>query len=328
MINNIQALRAFAALNVVFMHIIGAASVFGPPVEALMFLKGWGRSGVDVFFVISGFVMVYTQQMNPKSASAFLTNRVVRIVPVYWFLTLFMFALYLALPAMFNDDADFSLAFLSQSLLFVTAPFGRSPIIYVGWTLELEMLFYIVFAVSLLLRNRRLGVLLCAMALLLVAFAGQTLPLEFLMGMGCAWVFLRYPAAKLGWLMPAGALLLLSSLLMSPDRIEPMRVVIWGVPSVLLVLGSCYLPQTRSSLALALGAASYSIYLGQVFTISAFYKVAPRLLGSLGGPIVALICFFLTALFGYLLYATVERNLARALKRRPRSALPPPRISL
>jgi peptidoglycan/LPS O-acetylase OafA/YrhL len=67
MINNLQILRAFAAINVVLFHIIGTSVSYGQGVVQFSFLEGWGANGVDIFFVISGFVMVYTQLKNPKS---------------------------------------------------------------------------------------------------------------------------------------------------------------------------------------------------------------------------------------------------------------------
>ncbi|MCW1512823.1 acyltransferase family protein, partial [Acinetobacter baumannii] len=87
MINNIQALRAFAALNVVFYHIIGASISYDLPTSSFLFIKEWGQNGVDIFFVISGFIMVFIQEKNRKSSFEFIKNRVERIVPVYWLLT-------------------------------------------------------------------------------------------------------------------------------------------------------------------------------------------------------------------------------------------------
>jgi len=90
MFTNIQALRAFAALNVVLFHAIGAGMAYDMKPLFLAPLEGWGANGVDVFFVISGFVMMVAQQQNPKSPRAFLRGRVARIVPVYWAATALM----------------------------------------------------------------------------------------------------------------------------------------------------------------------------------------------------------------------------------------------
>ncbi|MDB2405246.1 acyltransferase family protein [bacterium] len=61
MLLNLQILRAFAALSVVLFHTIGTSSSYGFDTRWISYLEGWGASGVDVFFVISGFVMLYTQ---------------------------------------------------------------------------------------------------------------------------------------------------------------------------------------------------------------------------------------------------------------------------
>jgi surface polysaccharide O-acyltransferase-like enzyme len=71
MLYNLQILRAFAALNVVYFHIIKSAESYRQPVVLFSFLDGWGANGVDVFFVISGFVMVYTQSVREKKALTF-----------------------------------------------------------------------------------------------------------------------------------------------------------------------------------------------------------------------------------------------------------------
>src|SRR5687767_4907064 len=83
-IDNIQVLRAVAALLVVFVHLDGFLRVLG--------LRPFGHGGVDLFFVISGFIMVYTTRGRPITPAAFLLNRITRIAPIYWLITLAVFA--------------------------------------------------------------------------------------------------------------------------------------------------------------------------------------------------------------------------------------------
>ncbi len=87
MIVNIQYLRAFAAINVVIYHIIGTATDYGKRPEIHSFFEGWGENGVDIFFVISGFVMMHSQNINQKDTVSFIYSRLTRIVPIYWILT-------------------------------------------------------------------------------------------------------------------------------------------------------------------------------------------------------------------------------------------------
>nr|WP_076754713.1 acyltransferase family protein [Acinetobacter schindleri] len=72
MLSNIQILRAFAAINVVIFHVIGASLHYKIPATSLLFMKDWGQNGVDIFFVISGFIMVYIQEKKIEIPYLFL----------------------------------------------------------------------------------------------------------------------------------------------------------------------------------------------------------------------------------------------------------------
>ena len=86
-LTNIQFLRAFAALNVVLFHILSTAHTYGYKPISLEFLAGWGACGVDLFFVISGFIMVYIQSVKERSPTEFIVERILRVCPTYWLLT-------------------------------------------------------------------------------------------------------------------------------------------------------------------------------------------------------------------------------------------------
>jgi exopolysaccharide production protein ExoZ len=78
MIKNIQALRALAVMVVVLGHLQPLAQQVHP----LLTWVGLGRAGVDLFFVISGFIMVYTTEREAPSAAQFALRRLIRIVPL------------------------------------------------------------------------------------------------------------------------------------------------------------------------------------------------------------------------------------------------------
>ena len=90
MLFNIQYLRAFAAINVVFLHVLIGGESYNRPANLLSFFGNWGASGVDIFFVISGFVMIYTHINNPKTVLNFYKSRLIRILPIYWLITAFI----------------------------------------------------------------------------------------------------------------------------------------------------------------------------------------------------------------------------------------------
>jgi peptidoglycan/LPS O-acetylase OafA/YrhL len=325
MFTNIQALRAFAALNVVLFHAIGAGMAYNMKPQALAPLQGWGANGVDVFFVISGFVMMVAQQQNPKSPGTFLRGRVARIVPVYWAATALMIVLLLALPSQARE-LGFSLGRAAASFLFVSGPvMGREPLVYVGWTLEYEFAFYLLFTLGIWSGGGRNVVVFLGLAVL--APLGGLIVLEFALGMICAMICRScQPDSRLACaILAAGAAALAVSILWRPPLD---RFILWGMPSFLIVLGAASAPQIRRGISVFLGEASYSIYLVQVFTIPVIYKLVARFVPGIDGDLLALLAVILTAVAGVVTYVAVERPLGRlsAPRRRTRPA-PGPQVA-
>ena len=135
-IQSVQALRALAALLVVFEH-VDMAKV--------------GAFGVDIFFVISGFVIAYVSRTD--TPARFMLKRLFRIIPLYWSATVLVFLVAClapwALKSTTNDLGD-----LIKSLLFI--PYMKDsgavqPVLFLGWTLNYEMFFYAIFAVSMVI---------------------------------------------------------------------------------------------------------------------------------------------------------------------------------
>lgn len=319
MIDNIQILRAFAALNVVLFHIIGSASSYSQGTILLNYLRGWGANGVDIFFGISGFVMLYTQMRKRQTPLAFFRSRVIRIVPIYWAVTFFIVALYLASPSAFREmvvtpaKVFFSLTFTS----FVLD--GSLPIVHVGWTLEWEMFFYLAIAMGLFFRSWWL--LAAFVVVVLVAAAVTTrnwIVLEFLLGMGVACIHRHNIYSKnvgfaVLWL---GIALLALSLLPAIRHLGVDRAIVWGIPAFFMVLGAVLSNQFKNRALSYLGNASYSIYLVQILAIPVFYKFSTRLLPDWNGDALALLCLIWCAATGCLVYSLVEKPMTVWLKHR------------
>ncbi len=126
-------MRAYAALSVLVFHFT--------LVPAMKLPINSGSFGVDVFFVLSGFIIAWSAD---KDVRHFLVHRLIRVLPTYWIVTSLGFAMILlAMPL-----AD-ALGWYGQSLLFLTRADGRPPIIFVGWTLVYELAFYLLYAVLL-----------------------------------------------------------------------------------------------------------------------------------------------------------------------------------
>jgi exopolysaccharide production protein ExoZ len=158
---SIQALRAIAAFLVFWGHAINAVNLKVPA----EFPTFYGPFGVDLFFVISGFVMVYSSERlfgRPGAPIKFFARRLVRIVPLYWAAT--------AILVWFVVPYASTKAVLG-SLFFLPHIPSEAPLLFVGWTLIFEMFFYAVFAIA-LLAKRRLAIVACASVFLIsfVAF--------------------------------------------------------------------------------------------------------------------------------------------------------------
>ena len=318
MISNIQVLRAFAAINVVLFHIILASKSYLQDVDLLNHAGGWGASGVDIFFVISGFVMLHTQMVRRLTPLEFFKNRTLRIVPIYWTLSLFVILLYLTQPSIFRD-IKVTPTWAISSLFFTSSIFANQPpIVHVGWTLEWEMYFYLVFAISLFFRSLSIQLWFVAITLVCTSlFTNSYIVLEFLFGMVVAYAHIRWKLLpKQGVLLfMFGTLLLLFSLLPSVATLQINRVLLWGIPAILIVLGLISCSQANIRLLTFLGDASYSIYLVQIFTISAFYKFSSKYFQYWNGDVLALLCLISSVSFGCLVYSLVERPLTVNLKR-------------
>ncbi len=183
--DGIQVLRGLAALLIICEHI--------------RFLN-CGAFGVDIFFIISGFMIMFTTQKNTKY---FLRKRLIRILPFYDLMTILTFLLLLLFPSMFRESgADISQ--LIKSLLFIPFDIGDSvyqPILRIGWTINCEMFFYVLFAVCSKLSHKYRGLLTGLLILFVfvlntvldafgytnpfLQFYGAAVMLDFILGILC-----------------------------------------------------------------------------------------------------------------------------------------------
>jgi peptidoglycan/LPS O-acetylase OafA/YrhL len=163
-LSSLQCLRAIAAWLVVFHHY--SQGVFDNDMSASLFGAGfghffhyYGKLGVDIFFVISGFIMFYSLNNNKdRSPQVFLIHRVIRVVPVYWFYTFLLVVI--SLCSFVEMRTEFTPISLFKSLFFIphnnpSEHLGAFPFLTVGWTLNFEMFFYALLASMLFLFKRK-----------------------------------------------------------------------------------------------------------------------------------------------------------------------------
>lgn len=284
-IANIQALRGAAALSVFAAHLVGAETDYGGPEPLLPNWLHIGLTGVDLFFVISGYVMAHVTHAMPRTkngAARFLYNRMARIYPLYWLVTLGMIVMFAFKKNLFHEDTALANPVTSMLLL----PNTEHPILAVGWTLIHEMYFYFVFAVFLLFQARRLNLLLglWALVIALSTISGiwkenpwfgvllNPLTFEFIAGVIIAKIIQRgfFKFAMPALLIGVSGLVFLT--IFSFDQLYPgamvdltVRTAIFGPLYALILYGAVALEQKSSRKApdwlMKTGDASYALYL-------------------------------------------------------------------
>lgn len=332
--SSIQYLRAIAALMVVVSHALARDG----RISSL-------NCGVDIFFVISGFIMWSVAHGRDYTAFEFAKRRLLRIAPLYWVVTAAVAVVASVLPWIYYRQPTTDTMVLSALLIpYRTAPQEIGVFLGPGWTLTLEMLFYAVFSASLFLKARRLefiiGALLALVALRLVfhptSAIGATytspLLLEFLAGVLVgAWATSgRLPGRMWGWAMLSLGAAVLAWYLAHPETFYYVgkhnfrRAAIMLPMAALVIAGAVSIERDggvpKWPLGLLLGDASYSIYLShEVGLIGAHHLGKKFALTGLGAVAFSIPIAILCALA---LYYVVERPLlafAHTPSRRMRS---------
>lgn len=329
---SIQYLRAVAASMVVWHHAAGQ-------VPGMSSLVPWafGTSGVDLFFVISGFIMVVTTVGRAVRPVDFWRRRIVRVVPLYWLLTLAMVLVALVAPSLFKT-LKVAPATLLQSLLFIphysqSFPERVWPLLVPGWTLNFEMFFYAVFGASLFLRREH-SLMAMTVAILILVVTGMFLRplssaaaqtytnpmlLEFLAG---AWICVWWARGG-SWLPVEVSVVMLfagGAFLVLRDE-PPFGGFNQIVGASLVVAGALNkrFYSWRSAVLLAVGDSSYSLYLTHIFTLGLLRLLWVRLYPS-APSVLSAEMFMVTSLLacagvGWLTYRCIERPLLRRLNR-------------
>lgn len=272
-IANIQVMRGIAALAVTFFHIAGTQKKEGFDTWIFSPFRNWGSWGVDLFFIISGYVMAVSLGQNLQSSTRFLLKRFIRIYPLYFSLTVLFCLISIIAPKLFSNFSlkfDWFIASLSMTSGFWG--FGE-PILGQGWTLEFETLFYVLIALVIVFKQIKSFELLTSLLLLgLCLFGVNSIILEFSFGMLAANFKQKIQKVHqyrflLIWF---GIATLILQGNYGLDHLP--RFILLGIPCLLLFLGFILLEPIKNTLLLYLGEISYSIYLVQFFVIPVCFK--------------------------------------------------------
>lgn len=325
---SIQYLRGIAAMMVVLFHADHQLAKMDAQIGLIAL-----RSGVDIFFVISGFVMwVSTSRSPERTAVQFMRDRIIRIVPLYWAVTFFVASVAFLVPTAMQSTR-FDPPLILASLFFIAWPNqtmgGYAPLVIAGWTLNLEMFFYTLFTLAMLVTRNRTSrfvllvgmiVLACGAATLLpglppqVRFYGDDVILEFAFGLGLGWVWLNAPArtSALWWIVCLAGFALLSP---GSQLTELPRALTFGVPALMIVAGAIFAPAFRFPALHFLGDSSYSLYLTHAIVLSLVSQVVRRVLPEHLQPFVFVPLAIAASVFAaWIAYRLFERPVTRLAK--------------
>ena len=305
-LRTIQAARGIAANLVVFSHLYLVEPKYTAGTVLPAFTL-YGIAGVDLFFVISGFIMVAVAGRD-RGPIEFLWRRATRIYPTYWLVSLMVLATVLIAPTFVNSSITTPISLWRSFLLIPDRTF---PLLAVGWTLVYEIYFYLVFTIFLALRiSVFVGLVAWGVLILVIAAAVpdqiasspvlrvivSPLTAEFMMGaiVGFLWRRRRMSGAiALGAVGLAG--LIVSTVYIAPmlslaanPYLNAWRVIMFGIPATLIVYALTGLehryPSGRlAELMVAAGDWSYATYLIHVLVISAMGRIIFALASGGGG---------------------------------------------
>ncbi|HEY4060249.1 MAG TPA: acyltransferase [Puia sp.] len=355
-LNSIQYLRAIAAILVAYSHSIDLQMNYSGAhsfQQDFVYLQNFGAFGVDLFFVISGFIISYSAERYKgiRDGSTFLRHRFRRLNPVYYIVTLLY--ILMSVHARLRDHVPFLNGQKLVKSIFLLPLLDRTKfidcILFQAWTLSFEWFFYLLFLVTILAGTRHKQRYLTIMMIGLVAtglflhggdyrlhFISNPILLEFMLGGIIYWCYSRSTIRTTGALalLLAGIAICIYGIIKGfgdidgasgifSGRLSFMRLLYWGIPAGLLVAGSVFLEKkgipgfarNRRLLAL-LGDSSYSIYLINTLvfeTIAWGY----RRTGFFLNPDLAIFLQLAVAIFaGVLFYKWVEAPLLRRLRKK------------
>lgn len=317
MITSIQYLRFFACISVVLFHITTKTYP-----ENNFYL---GATGVDIFFIISGFIMAYISNKREFNGVLFIKNRILRIYPIYIITLIPFICIFLYSPEIVNTNSGTPSILKSITLYpLITGSYLN----LVSWTLSFEFYFYIIFAMS--LNIKRFSIEITSFLIILFCILGEffdvdfiksTLVIEFIFGM-FIYKFLYINKKDIPLIFYILFITLGISLLAllgqkvhgGPDYY---RILFWGIPSLMIFIGFLFSSNQIKDIKwlVFLGDASYSIYLTHILSINIIFKILKRYNDIPNMNIfINVIAVIFSIIIGSLTYSLIEKPVTRFLK--------------
>ncbi|EPI2167590.1 acyltransferase [Vibrio sp. Vb2535] len=303
---NIQYIRALAAVLVLFAHTFGYT----------------GAQGVDIFFIVSGFIMMNIIYNKEKSAKEFFIDRFLRIAPLYYIAT--------AVAIAIGHANDFSLEHLVHSLLFLKLKWS-SPVLSIGWTLDYEFIFYSVCSLSILFFKHNLfRVIFIVLVLFIGAFILDFILfpdkayghfIEFALGVGSYFVLTKtslsnYFKLNVALVIISINLLFIVDIFIYDTKSLPYRFLGYGVLSAIFCTSFIALEGKikKISFIKLIGDASFSIYIFHTIILHIYYETfnVYRYYSTLSDAISFILCIAL----GIIIHRKVENNLSKIIRQK------------
>ncbi len=344
-LDSVQVMRAMAALAVCFSHILHEISLHMQPGKAFEIFRvvPW-EMGVDLFFIISGFIMMYTSRNKFGNAGApreFIIRRLLRIVPPYWFFTTLMVIATLTM-ASHLDTAIFTPGHALLSYFFIPHldPLNAhkiNPILGVGWTLIYEMFFYCAFSVALFWKPQvGLSALLVFFGALFAAASqglfspalnilwSNSIMFCFLLGILVYLMLDKKESIPLSHAVLLSAFGLTSILAAHIFGLETLRIFRTGMPALIIFVLLYRLPMRflpGLGLMVLVGDASYTLYLSHPFTLEVAKLILNRVPYLQLWPTVYIVVYALasalaTTATAVVFYLACEKPVASYLQRK------------
>lgn len=340
-LEGIQVLRGYAAMLVVVTHLwsVGVVS------SALRFGR-IGGLGVDIFFVISGFIMCYSlrDRLAPGSSLEFLKKRVFRVFPVYLIVLIPFLVEYITHGSAAKSPADPTL--IVGNLLLLPSFFGGKDyrmLVGAAWTLTYELFFYVLFAGAIFFSKSKsraiCTVMICIVAMVTLVnllglkgerlqwsnvqyMVGDTLFFNFVIGCICYFLWRKYERVVFSFWTAVGSALVLTVVALALGKAGLPRFISLGLPAGIIVLIFLFaeLKTGRvTKLLLFLGSASYSIYL--VHAVISHWKYMVIGDSARENDLTGFLLTVGAATAGCIFYVLVEQPISHVLHKRSRRPL-------
>lgn len=320
MILSIQYMRAIASLLVLLHHISWKSEQYSTDI---LYWYTFGEIGIDIFFIISGYIMVFIGETKEKNIKIFLKSRLIRVLPLYWTLTILALIVYLYSPGSVNSSGG------STDILysFLLIPGEHKFLIQNGWTLSYEFYFYIIFSFSLLFTSIYKSYIPLFIMLLLVlygilsndnSFIYSTRLLEFSVGIIIYKIHQNYVINKV-----LSIIILMLSIFLLVFLDTKINIIDYGIPASLFFIAMIYLEDffvkykynSISYFFTRIGESSYSLYLIHVFALAAISKILNSEMMKEYPYFYIIILFISSIIIGHICYLYLEKKLDKGIKK-------------